>query len=115
MHTEDIFDVLKYESKALDEIKKNACLLLDDGRYIIKPGCKSNLRYFIQLLNVKNQEHLKTIGLRMKSKRKSNDDDNSNTSTSQSLAQVLPVSSSISQGTRMTTSKYMKSFSTANY
>ncbi|CAF3624956.1 unnamed protein product [Rotaria sp. Silwood1] len=110
IHTEDIFDILKYECKALDQIKKKACLLLDDNRYIIKPGCKSNLRYFTQLLNVKNQEHLKTIALRMKSKQTSNDDNNNNnnnTLTSQSSAQVLPTSSPLSPTTATGTTDQM--------
>ncbi|CAF1487598.1 unnamed protein product [Adineta steineri] len=71
--------------------------MLDNNRFIVKPGCKSNLRYFIQLLNLKNQEHLKTIELRMKSKYTLNDVVNSNTSISQSSAQVFPVFSPISQ------------------
>jgi ABC-type sulfate/molybdate transport systems ATPase subunit len=107
MYTDDIFDVLKYQCKELNEIKKNACLLLDDNQFIVKPGCKSNLKYFTQLLRLKNQEHLKTVGVRTKSKRISNDDDNSNISILQSSAQVLPESSPISQDTT-TTSKYMK-------
>ncbi|CAF3072328.1 unnamed protein product, partial [Rotaria sp. Silwood2] len=99
IHTEDVFDVLKYECKALDEIKRKACLFLNDNRYIVKPGCKSNIRYFTQLLNLKNQEHLKSIGLRMKSKNKSNDTDNTSSSTPQSTAQVLPLSLPLSEST----------------
>ncbi|CAF3469679.1 unnamed protein product [Rotaria socialis] len=89
IHTEDIFDILKYACKALDEIKRKVCLLLNDNRYIVKPDCKSNMRYFTQLLNLKNQEHLKSSGLRMKSKNKPNDTDNIGSSISQSPAQVL--------------------------
>ncbi|CAF2695401.1 unnamed protein product [Rotaria sp. Silwood2] len=63
LHTENVFDILKHECKALDEIKKDACLRLDDNRYVVKPECESNIRYFTQLLNLKNQEHLKTVGL----------------------------------------------------
>jgi hypothetical protein len=114
LYIEDIFDVLKYQSKELNEVKKNACLRLDDDQYIVKPGCKSNLKYFTQLLRLKNQEHLKSIGVRTKSKHISNDNDNSNISILQSSAQVLPESSPISQDTT-TTSKYMKSFSITNY
>ncbi|CAF3428920.1 unnamed protein product [Rotaria socialis] len=66
-------DVLSLYDKSFYEL---VCLQLDDNRYIIKPGCKSNLRYFTQLLNVKNQEYLKTIALRIKPKQTSNDDDN---------------------------------------
>ncbi|CAF3339270.1 unnamed protein product [Rotaria socialis] len=89
----------EYECKALDEIKRKACLLLNDNRYIVKPDCKSNMRYFTQLLNLKNQEHLKSSGLRMKSKNKSNDTDNIGSSVFQSPAQVLPPSSPLSQST----------------
>ena len=115
MYIDDIFDILKYQSKELNEIKKNACLLLDDNQYIVKPGCKSNLKYFTQLLRLKNQEYLKAIGVRTKSKHISNDNDNTNISILQSSAQVLLVSSQISQDTTTTTSKYMKSFSITNY
>ena len=78
VHTEDVFDVLKYECEALNEIKEDACLRLVDNRYVVKPGCKSNMRYFSQLLKLKNQKNLKAVGFRMKSKYKSNNDDNSN-------------------------------------
>ncbi|CAF2756206.1 unnamed protein product [Rotaria sp. Silwood2] len=98
INTEDIFDILNYPCKALNEVKTSICLLLDDNRYIIKAGCKSNLRYLIQLFTLKNQEHLKTMGARLKSK-KSNDNDISNTFSTQSSAQVLPLSSLSSQQT----------------
>ena len=49
IHTEDIFDILKYECKALDEIKRKVCLLLNDNRYIVKTGCKSDI--CVTLLN----------------------------------------------------------------
>ncbi|CAF1295429.1 unnamed protein product [Adineta steineri] len=71
MHIEDVFDILKYELTNWIKFKKI---------------------YFTQLLNLKNQEHMKTIELRMESKYTLNAAaDNSNTSTSQSLAQVLSV------------------------
>ncbi|CAF1345204.1 unnamed protein product [Adineta steineri] len=77
--------------------------MLDNNRFIVKPGRKSNLRYFTQSLNLKNQKHLKTIELRMKSKYTLNDVDNSNTSISQSSAQVLSVCSPTSQNKIATT------------
>nr|ACD54738.1 unknown [Adineta vaga] len=96
---DDIFDILKYQCKELDEIKKKVCLRSDDNQQIIKPGCKSNLKYFTQLLRLKNQEHMKAIGLMIKSKRSSNDDGDGNISTIQSSLQALSESSSISQDT----------------
>ncbi|CAF3339309.1 unnamed protein product [Rotaria socialis] len=67
------------------------------------------MRYFTQLLNLKNQEHLKSSGLRMKSKNKSNDTDNIGSSVFQSPAQVLPPSSPLSQSTiTQTTVHYWK-------
>ncbi|CAF4681411.1 unnamed protein product, partial [Rotaria sp. Silwood2] len=102
VNTEDIFDILKYESKASDDIRKNICLLVDDNRYIVKPGCKSNLRYLTQLLIFKNEEHLKTIGARLKSKNKSNDDSINDISQSQTTAQVRLISSPLEQNTTTT-------------
>ncbi|CAF3407039.1 unnamed protein product [Rotaria sp. Silwood2] len=98
INTEDIFDILNYPCKTLNDVKTSICLLLDDNRYIIKAGCKINLQYLIQLFTLKNQEHLKTMGTRMKSK-KSNDNGISNTFSTQSPAQVLPLSSLSSQQT----------------
>ncbi|CAF4163035.1 unnamed protein product, partial [Rotaria sp. Silwood2] len=85
IHTEDIFDILKYECKALDQIKKRLAF------YWTIIDTSSNL----------GVKHLKTIALRMKSKQTSNDDNNNNNNTlaSQSSAQVLPTSSPLSPTT----------------
>ncbi|CAF2885650.1 unnamed protein product [Rotaria sp. Silwood2] len=63
----------------------------------------NNLRYLTQLLTVKNEEHLKMIATRLKSKNKSNDDSINDISQSQTTAQVLLISSQLEQTTTKTT------------
>ncbi|CAF4918577.1 unnamed protein product, partial [Rotaria sp. Silwood2] len=52
---------------------------------------------------VKNEEHLKMIATRLKSKNKSNDDSINDISQSQTTAQVLLISSQLEQTTTKTT------------
>ncbi|CAF3568506.1 unnamed protein product, partial [Rotaria sp. Silwood2] len=73
IHTEDIFDILKYECKALDQIKKR-------------------LAFYWTIIDTSSN-----LGV----KQTSNDDNNNNNNTlaSQSSAQVLPTSSPLSPTT----------------
>ena len=75
---------------------------MDDNRYIVKPGCKSNLRYLTQLLIYKNEEHSKTIRAHLKSKNKSNNDSTNVISQSQTTTQVPLISSPLEQNTTTT-------------
>lgn len=61
LNTEDVFEILKISCSALNIIKKSVCFEADDKSFIIKPGCRSNIRYLYQLLQQKHEEHLKEI------------------------------------------------------
>ena len=57
--TEDVFEILTISCSALNIIKKSFCFEADDKSFIVKPGCRSNIRYLYQLLHQKHEEHLK--------------------------------------------------------
>lgn len=61
LNTEDVFDILSISCTALKDIKKSICLIADDDTFIVKPGCRSNIRYLYQLLHQKHEENLKKI------------------------------------------------------
>ncbi|CAF3067277.1 unnamed protein product, partial [Rotaria sp. Silwood2] len=90
IHTEDIFDILKYECKALDQIKKR-------------------LAFYWTIIDTSSN-----LGV----KQTSNDDNNNNNNTlaSQSSAQVLPTSSPLSPTTATETpGLYMQIFGVIIY
>lgn len=97
LNTEDVFDILTLKCSTLINIKKLICLEIDDddvNTAIIKPGCRSNIRYLHQLLSQRHDEHMK------KNKYNSNGNKQSqltkNNDTSLNLSQYLSHASSIS-------------------
>ncbi|CAF3595534.1 unnamed protein product [Rotaria sp. Silwood2] len=53
-------------------VKIKKCMLFwaltvaDDNTFIVKPGCRSSIRYLHQLLQQKHEEHMKEITLKSK-------------------------------------------------
>ena len=66
LNTEDVFEILTVSCSALKVIKKSVCFEADDKSFLVKPGCRSNIRYLYQLLYQKHEEHLKEISKKSK-------------------------------------------------
>ncbi|CAF2998450.1 unnamed protein product [Rotaria sp. Silwood2] len=54
--TDDIFDVFKYDSEELIDIKNKHFFKLQNGQYLVKTGIKNSLLYILKLLKVKKEE-----------------------------------------------------------
>ena len=55
LNTEDILEILSLPCAALQEVEGLVSLEADDKTLIVKPGCRSSIRYFFQLVkNMKN-------------------------------------------------------------
>ncbi|CAF1087941.1 unnamed protein product [Adineta steineri] len=90
---EDVFNILSFSCSAIKEIKKLICLEDDDKNYMVKPGCRSNIRYLYQLLYQKHEEHLKEIT--PKSKRNKQSQLHQSNSTTMNLSQDSSQNTSI--------------------
>ena len=97
LNTEDVFGILSLKCSTLRDIKKLICFEVDDAddnTAIVKPGCRSNIRYLHQLLSQRHDEHMK------QNKYKSNENKQSqltkNNDTSLNLSQDLSQASSTS-------------------
>ncbi|CAF3629800.1 unnamed protein product [Rotaria sp. Silwood1] len=55
---DDIFSFLKENCNALKDIKERACLCLDDGTIIIKPGLRIDLDRFVATLRAKSIQNI---------------------------------------------------------
>ncbi|CAF1047228.1 unnamed protein product [Rotaria sp. Silwood1] len=55
---DDIFSFLKENCSALKDIKERACLCLDDGTVIIKPGLRIDLDRFVATLRAKSIQNI---------------------------------------------------------
>jgi hypothetical protein len=66
LNIEDVFDILSISCSALNDIKKSVCFEAYDNSFIVKPGCRSNVRYMYHLLHQKHEEHLKHISIKSK-------------------------------------------------
>jgi len=99
LNTEDVFDILTITCSALKNIKKSFCLESDDNTYIVKPGCRSNIKYLHQLLYQKHEEHSKQIIQKPKRNRTLQSQGNNLTdlNPSQDSVQAPPISSIHSQ------------------
>ena len=67
--TEDVFEILTISCSALNIIKKSVCSEVDDKSFIVKPSCRSNIRYLYQLLHQKHEAHLKQTASKSKRNR----------------------------------------------
>ena len=71
LNTDDVFHILSIQCSALNNIKKSICLEADDNTFIVKPGCRSNVRYLYQLLFQKHEERLKRTTHKFKGNKQS--------------------------------------------
>ncbi|CAF4316655.1 unnamed protein product, partial [Rotaria sp. Silwood2] len=55
LDTKDIFEIFKYDSPDLFEIKAKSCFKIN-GEYVIKAGIKNSLTYLMKLLKTKQQK-----------------------------------------------------------
>jgi len=56
LHTNDIFDIFKYDSEDLEEIKLKSCFKMRNGEYIVRIGVTNNMKYLKMLLKKKLEE-----------------------------------------------------------
>ncbi|CAF1597035.1 unnamed protein product [Adineta ricciae] len=68
LNTEDVFEILSVPCNALKAAKELVCLEANDKTFMVKPGCRSSVRYLYQLLQQKREEHLKQITKQKKTK-----------------------------------------------
>ncbi|CAF3579667.1 unnamed protein product [Rotaria sp. Silwood1] len=54
LDTDDIFEIFKYDSPDLIEIKRKSCFKIN-GEYVVKAGIKNSSTYLITLLKTKQQ------------------------------------------------------------
>ena len=84
LNTDDVFDILSISCSALNNVRQSLCLEADDRTFMVKPGCRSSIRYLHQLLFQKHEEHLKKMTKRSQR--------NTNTSVQQSHNSSLDIS-----------------------
>ena len=97
LNMEDVFDILSLSCSALNDIKNLICLQANDKSFMVKPGCRSNIRYLYQLLNQKHEEHLKYISIKSKRNKQSMLQVNTNITISNTQQPVQPASTLSSQ------------------
>ena len=66
LNTDDVFEILSIPCAALNNVRKLVCLEKIDKTFTMKPGCRSSIRYLSQLLNRRNEEHMKEMGSQSK-------------------------------------------------
>jgi hypothetical protein len=57
LHTSNVFDVFKYDSEDIDEIKLKSCFKMRNGEYTIRTGVLNNMKYLETVLKKKLEEH----------------------------------------------------------
>jgi hypothetical protein len=57
----DVFAILNIKCAALNPLKESLCLKTDDDKYIVKPGIKSTMIYFRELIISKQAEVMKIL------------------------------------------------------
>lgn len=60
LSTADVFDIFKYDSPQLDQLKEKYFFKLRNGQFTIKPGIASSLLYLTQLLRMKQEQQQPT-------------------------------------------------------
>jgi hypothetical protein len=94
LNTDDTFGILTFKCSTLSNIKKSICFEIDDNddnTIMIKPGCRSNIRYLHQLLSQKHDEHMKKYKYKYNGYKQSQ---SINNTTSLNLSQNLSQASS---------------------
>ena len=90
LNTDDVFEILSIPCAALNNVRKLICLEKTDKTFMVKPGCRSNIRYLSQLLNRRHEEHMKEVGSQSKSNKQ-----RTQQSTTTSIARVSQDSSEL--------------------
>jgi hypothetical protein len=88
LNTDDVFDILSISCSALSSIRKSICLEADDSTFMVKPGCRSSIRYLHQLLIQKHEENLKAVAKKPKRNKNINIDLSQESSLDVSLSSV---------------------------
>lgn len=57
----DVFAILDIKCAALNSLKEKICLKSDDDLYLVKPGIKSLMNYFYELIIKKQDENIKSL------------------------------------------------------
>ncbi|CAF3330138.1 unnamed protein product, partial [Rotaria sp. Silwood2] len=55
----DVFAILDIKCAALNSLKEKLCLKSDDDTYVVKPGIKSLMNYFCELIIKKKEEYVR--------------------------------------------------------
>ena len=64
LNTNDVFDIFKYDSEEIDDIKTKACFKMRNGEYIIRTGVLNNMEYLKTILKKKFiEQHRDTVNL----------------------------------------------------
>ncbi|CAF1306431.1 unnamed protein product [Adineta steineri] len=105
---ENVFNILSFSCSAIQEMRKLICLEDDDKNYMVKPGCRTNVRYLYQLLHQKHEEHLK--GITPKSKRNKQSQSHQSNSTVMNLSQDPSQDTSISSDHQQSSTTLSKLF-----
>ncbi|CAF2734083.1 unnamed protein product [Rotaria sp. Silwood2] len=84
----DVFAILNINCATLQPLKEKICLKSDDDIYFVKPGIKSLMNYFCELIIKKQDEELKLLNKRQFSSTTSV----SNIVTMSSITNVSPMS-----------------------
>ena len=98
LHTDDVFTILSIPCAALRNVRKLVCLEKMDKTFMVKPGCRSSIRYLSKLLNRRHEGHTKDIGSQSKwnkqrTARSTTTDTGQNGQTSQDSPEILSSSS----------------------
>jgi hypothetical protein len=64
MESPDVFDIFKYNSLEMNDLRDQVCFETEKGDYIVKSGVRTNLSLLMILPNAKKaeQKHIKIIG-----------------------------------------------------
>ena len=57
LNTIDIFEIFKYDSEEIDEIKVKSCFKMRNGDYVIRAGILNNMTYLKAILRKKFEQH----------------------------------------------------------
>ncbi|CAF0982891.1 unnamed protein product [Rotaria sp. Silwood1] len=113
----DVFAILNINCAALQPLKEKLCLKSDDDISLVKPGIKSLMNYFCELIIKKLDEELKLLNKRQSSSTTSVSNIVTMSSTTnvspmpqQQLTSTTPTSAAVSLHTTSLNEKYHRNF-----
>ncbi|CAF1550800.1 unnamed protein product, partial [Rotaria sordida] len=113
----DVFAILNINCAALQPLKEKLCLKSDDDIYLIKPGIKSLMNYFCELIIKKQDEELKLLNRQQSSSTASvsniitiSSTSNVNPMSQQQLTPNTLTSAAVSSHTTSLNEKYHRNF-----